>query len=108
MGRLTRPGAFGEKTMRKILFVILLILLLQTPRAFKASALEQKPDDALPPQSPVSAKSESYDNGEDDIFSSTYERELMSRRFFQKNLPPLSAREKIIWSFKTAKANILL
>jgi len=94
--------------MRKILFILLLILLLPTPRAFKATALEEEPDGAAPPQSPVSQKINGYAEGEDDIFSSTYERELLSRRFFQKNLPPLSSREKIIWSFKTARANILL
>ncbi len=94
--------------MRKILFAILLILLLQTPRAFKASALLQDPDGATAPQSSVSQKVNGYADSEDDIFSSTYERELLSRRFFQKNLPPLSSREKIIWSFKTSRANILL
>jgi hypothetical protein len=94
--------------MRKIFFIILLILLLQTPRAFKASALEQNPDGATPQQSPASQKTDTYADSEDDIFSSTYERELLSRRFFQKNLPPLSAREKIIWSFRTSRANILL
>ena len=41
--------------------------------------------------------------GEDDIFSTTYERELLSRRFFQKTLPPLTRREKIVWAFRTAK-----
>ena len=94
--------------MKKILFIILLILLLQTPRAFKASALEQNPDGASPQQSPGSQKIDEYAGSEDDIFSSTYERELLSRRFFQKNLPPLGAREKIRWSFKTSSANILL
>jgi len=94
--------------MRKILLILLLILLLQTPRAFKATALEENPDGAVPPQSPVSQKMNSYAEGEDDIFSSTYERELLSRRFFQKNLPQLNSREKIIWSFKTSRATILL
>jgi hypothetical protein len=94
--------------MRKTIFIILLILLLQTPREFKASALEQNPDGATPPQSPIPQKSDGYAESEDDIFSANYERELMSRRFFQKTLPPLGSREKIIWSFKTANANILL
>ncbi|HUU04858.1 MAG TPA: hypothetical protein VMZ49_03155 [Patescibacteria group bacterium] len=94
--------------MRKILFIILLILLLQTPRGFKASALEQNPDGADPPQSSIPQKSDGYAESEDDIFSANYERELLSRRFFQKTLPPLSSREKIVWSFKTARANILL
>lgn len=92
--------------MRKTFFIILLILLLQTPREFKASALEQNPDGATPPQSPIPQKSDSYAESEDDIFSTNWE--LLSRRFSQKTLPPLNSREKIIWSFKTADANILL
>lgn len=94
--------------MKKILFVISLTLLLQPPLAFKASALAQAPGGTARQQSPVSPKTDSYADSEDDIFSTTYEREFLSRRFFQKTLPPLNAREKIIWSFKTAKANILL
>ena len=94
--------------MKKIFFVILLTLLLQTPRTFKASALEQNPDGAVPPPSPIPQKTDGYSDSEDDIFSSNFERELLSRRFFQKTLPPLNSREKIVWSFKTARANILL
>lgn len=93
--------------MKKAFFLILLLLLL-APRPFKASALEQNPDGAAPPSSPVSQNSAPYPEGEDDIFSTTYERELLSRQFFQKTLPPLTRREKILWSFKTAKASLLL
>jgi hypothetical protein len=94
--------------MRKAVFLILLFLLL-SPRPFKASALEQNPDStAAPAPSAVPQKIVPYADGEDDIFSNTYERELLSRRFFQKTLPPLSRREKIVWSFKTARANLLL
>jgi hypothetical protein len=126
--------------MRKAVFFILLILLLN-PRPFKASAREQYPGGAVSPRndgavsprndgavsprndgavSPrtdgaaapapaaVPQKVASYADGEDDIFSNTYERELLSRRFFQKTLPPLKPREKIVWSFKTARANLLL
>lgn len=94
--------------MKKILFIISLTLLLQTPPAFKASPRGQKDTGPARPQSPVGQKADSYGESEDDIFSSTYERELLSRRFFQKTLPALTDREKIIWSFKTARANILL
>jgi hypothetical protein len=94
--------------MKKILVLILLVLLLQTPRAFKASAIEQNPDRTTAPESAVSPKTDNFPESEDDIFSTTYERELLSRRFFQKTLPPLSDKEKIIWSFKTSTANILL
>ncbi len=102
--------------MRKILLVALLALLLLIPRTFKASALEQNPDGAVPPRSdgavpqdqPAAPKMEPAIESEDDIFSTTYERELLSRRFFQKTLPPLNRREKISWAFKTSRANILL
>ena len=102
--------------MRKTVFLILLVLLL-APRPFKASAPEQNPDGAVSPRtdgaaapapSAVPQKIVPYADGEDDIFSNTYERELLSRRFFQKTLPPLKSREKIVWSFKTARANLLL
>ena len=93
--------------MKKAVLLIMLILLLSA-RPFKASALEQNPDGAAPPESPVSQNSPPYPEGEDDIFSTTYERELLSRQFFQKTLPPLKRREKILWSFKTAKASLLL
>jgi hypothetical protein len=94
--------------MKKAFFLILLILLFN-PRPFKASALEQNQDVASPPApSAAPQKIAPYTDGEDDIFSTTYERELLSRRFFQKTLPPLNRREKIVWSFKTAQANLLL
>ena len=117
--------------MKKAFLVILLTLLLN-PRPFTASALGQDTAGAVsprtdgwkspassdvpgprdregsPPENPVPHKAAPYANGEDDIFSNTYERELLSRRFFQKTLPPLNAREKIVWSFKTAQANLLL
>ncbi len=79
-----------------------------TPRAFKASAQEQNPDAASPTENPAAQKIEPAIENEDDIFSSSYERELLSRRFFQKTLPPLSPREKVAWAFKTSRANILL
>jgi hypothetical protein len=102
--------------MKKAVFLILLVLLLD-PRPFKASALEQNPDGAVSPRtdgavppapSAVPQKIAPYADGEDDIFSTTYERELLSRRYFQKTLPPLNRREKIVWSFKTARASLLL
>ena len=94
--------------MRKIILVTLLALLLFTPQTFKASALEQNPDGAEARESPPPREIDSYSDGDDDIFSRSYERELLSRRFFQKTLPPLSRREKIAWAFKTSKASLLL
>lgn len=37
-----------------------------------------------------------------------YEQEIISKKLYQKNLPPLSKREKITWAFKTAKTSIFL
>jgi len=37
---------------------------------------------------------------EDD--SMFYDQEIFSRKLFQKTLPPLSGREKIVWSFRMA------
>lgn len=96
--------------MKKALVILLLALslLLFTPQAFKASALEQNPDGASSQENTVAREVDSYSEGEDDIFSRSYERELLSRRFFQKTLLPLSRRQKIAWAFKTSSASILL
>ena len=102
--------------MRKTFLVVLLTLLLFVPQTFKASAQDQNPDGAVsprydgaePPQNPAALQDERYAEGDDDIFSSAFEREMLSRRFFQKTLPPLSRREKIAWAFKTSRAGILL
>jgi hypothetical protein len=96
--------------MKKALVILLLALslLLGAPQAFKATALAQDPDGVASRESVPAGEIDSYSEGEDDIFSSSYERELLSRRFFQKTLPPLSRREKIAWAFRTSSASILL
>jgi hypothetical protein len=95
--------------MKKALLITwLALLLLLTPRTFQASAPEQNPAGTAAPVSAPPQNMEPAPESEDDIFSTTYERELLSRRFFQKSLPPLGRREKIVWSFKTARANVLL
>jgi hypothetical protein len=94
--------------MRRFLFIILLIVLLRTPQASKASALGQNADQQKLPETAVPEKSDRFPDNEDEIFSTTYERELLSRKLFKKSLPPLSRKEKISWSFKTAKANTFL
>ncbi len=93
--------------MKKLLFITLL-LLLHVPQASKAPAYGQN---AFQPKFPGVApleKPDRFPDGEDEIFSTTYERELLSRRIFKKSLPPLSRKEKIYWSFKTAKSNTFL
>jgi hypothetical protein len=83
-------------------------LLLGVPQAFQVTAQELNPDGASPRDNPSARRADSYPESEDDIFSSSYEREMLARRFFQKTLPPLSRKEKIVWAFKTARTGILL
>jgi hypothetical protein len=43
---------------------------------------------------------------EDDDFY--YESDFFRRKIYQKKLPPLSNKEKIIWSFRMANKNLFL
>jgi hypothetical protein len=50
-----------------------------------------------------------YDSSEiedDDIFP--YDQDFLTRKLFQKPLPPLSKKERIIWSFRMADSNAFL
>jgi hypothetical protein len=44
----------------------------------------------------------------DDDDSYPYEQDIISRKLFQKDLHPLSNKEKIIWSFRMAETNTFL
>jgi hypothetical protein len=94
--------------MRRFLFFTLLVLLLHSPQASKAAAYGQNAEQQKLPGTATTEKAERFTDSEDDIFSTTYERELLSRKIFKKSLLPLSRKEKISWSFKTAKANTFL
>ena len=94
--------------MRKFLLISLIVLLLYPSQASKASAAGQNNDQQILPETAVPEKSDHFPDSEDDIFSTTYEREVLSQKIFKKSLPPLTRREKIIWSFKTAKATTFL
>jgi len=94
--------------MRRFLFITLLLLLLRIPFTSQTSAFGQNADQQKLPEIAAPEKPDRFPESEDDIFSSTYERELLSRRVFKKSLPPLSQKEKISWAFMTARANIFL
>lgn len=94
--------------MKKAPVILLLALLLLAPLRYKASPQERNPDGASPRDNPSSRRIDRYSESEDDIFSSSYEREMLARRFFQKTLPALGRKEKIAWAFKTSRASILL
>ena len=78
------------------------------PYTSQTSAVAQNAEQKKLPDTAAPEKSDRFPDSEEDIFSTTYERELLSRKIFKKSLPPLSRKEKIIWSFKIAKANTFL
>jgi hypothetical protein len=84
------------------------LLLLHAPQTPKTLAFGQNIEQKKIIDTNATEKSDSFPDSEDDIFTTTYERELLSRKIFKKSLPPLSRKEKISWSFKTAKANTFL
>jgi hypothetical protein len=50
-----------------------------------------------------------YDSTEiedDDFFP--YDQDFLTRKLFQKTLPPLNRKERIIWSFRMADSNAFL
>ena len=94
--------------MRRFLLFTLLVWLLHSPQTSKASVFGQNNDQQKFPETTAPENPERFTDSEDDIFSTTYEREMLSRKIFKKSLPPLSRKEKISWSFKTARANTLL
>jgi hypothetical protein len=94
--------------MRRFLFIGFLVLLLQAPHASKASAYGQNAAQSNLSKAVTPEKTDRFNDSDDDIFSTTYERELLSRRMFKKSLPPLSRKEKVSWSFRTAGANTFL
>jgi hypothetical protein len=94
--------------MRRLLFIVF-ILLLRSPQP--SNALAGGPPQASQRnfrESAVSDESARFPESEDEIFSTTYERELLSRKIFKKSLPALSRKEIIRWSFKTSRANTFL
>jgi len=94
--------------MKRLFFIAFIVLLLRSPQASTASAAAQNALQQGFSESTAPPETNRFSESEDDIFSSTYERELLSRRIFKKSLPPLSRKEIISWSFKTARANTFL
>ncbi|MBN2400270.1 MAG: hypothetical protein JXI33_08030 [Candidatus Aminicenantes bacterium] len=94
--------------MKRFLCIVFLLLLLRSPRAANIPAYGKNPNQQGFSETTAPENSDRFMDSEDDIFSTTYERELLSRRIFKKSLPPLSRKETIIWSFKTSKSNTFL
>jgi len=65
-------------------------------------------DKAFPLSVVQMEKREKLPETEDEMLPYSYEQEIISKKLFQKNLPPLTKREKTIWAFKTAKISIFL
>jgi hypothetical protein len=67
---------------------------------------EQKPG-AQTREKTISLPEEESPMIEEDDFI-IYDQEIWSRKLFQKKLPPLDKKEKIIWAFRMAETNTFL
>lgn len=47
-------------------------------------------------------------DAEDDEYVPYYEHEIFSNKLYEKKLPPMSRKEKIVWSFRMAETNFFL
>jgi hypothetical protein len=77
-------------------------------KTVKAGAVESKRDTGIKEQTP-SLSQYDYDSSEiedDDLFP--YDQDFLTRKLFQKTLPPLTRKERIIWSFRMADSNAFL
>lgn len=90
-------GSCYNDRMRKAIVVALLFLLCGS-LSDRADSHQRGTLRAAAPHQGL----ENYMEPEDDLFPFSYEQDILSRKIFQKTLPPLDNREKIVWSFKIA------
>ncbi|NIM78739.1 MAG: hypothetical protein GTO20_08110 [Candidatus Aminicenantes bacterium] len=67
---------------------------------------EQEPQAQIQEKTITPPEEESPIIEEDDFFID--DQEIWSRKLFQKKLPPLNKKEKIIWAFRMAETNTFL
>ncbi len=84
--------------IRTVLLAILFLSVILPVPAGPVRAVITPP--GLPQDSPLGG--DPAGSGEEDDLAYSYEQEIISRRVFQKRLPPLSSRERVIWSFRVA------
>lgn len=92
------------KHIIKILAVLLLIYL-----SFVLTAQNDGPpeNNAAPQTVDVEVPDDQNQEMEDDDYF-LYDQDMLSRELYEKELPPLSNKEKIIWSFRLAETNSFL
>lgn len=77
-------------------------------RTINTTAAELERVNRIEEKSPRLSEYE-YDSSEiedDDFFP--YDQDFLTRKLFQKNLLPLTRKERIIWSFRMADSNAFL
>jgi hypothetical protein len=88
--------------MKKFLLFCLLIVTWGT--------VGSQPQGNLPgsPNFAVVQKFDERVEGEDEIVPFSYEQEILSRKLYQRTLPPMTRMEKVAWSFRTAQSDPFL
>lgn len=77
-------------------------------KAVNAAVDESKRDPGIKEKTP-GLNEYDYDSSEiedDDFFP--YDQDFLTRKLFQKTLPPLTRKERVIWSFRMADSNAFL
>ena len=106
------------KTVIKILILVLLVYLsyslvakgqISAPKAASEKKTMEQGLTKAPQQEEKSLDIQDYDNPDledEDLFP--YDQDFLTRKLFQKKLPPLTPKEQIVWSFRMADTNIFL
>lgn len=95
------------KHLIRILAVLLLIYLSFVLTAQNSAPVENNTGpQAVGVDVPDDPNDQSQEIEDDDYFS--YDQDILSRKLYEKKLPPLSNKEKIIWSFRLAETNSFL
>jgi len=93
-----------------ILIVLSLIYVTFSVKAQEETEIRQNNEETapLPEQTKVIDvyDEERLEPDDDNFFF--YSSDILSKKLFQEKLPPLTKKEKIIWSFRMAKKNAYL
>lgn len=96
--------------MKRIVFVAILVcgIHLFAPVSQSVDFYESHESAPLISQNLMNNQQQQGDELGDDEDYMFYEQEIFSRKLFQKKLPPLTQKEKIIWAFRMSEPDLFL
>lgn len=91
-----------------LVFSLAVVWMTSSGQGLPQESPGARSDKPIPPAVVQMEKMGKWPEAEDEMLPYSYEQEIISKKLFQKNLPPLTKKEKTIWVFKTAKISIFL